>query len=96
MKKDDLARKLSRELFCTQGAALRMINKTIQIIEDALVDGEKVQLTGFGTFEVKNRAPRMGRNPKKNIPVPIPAKKVPYFTPGRELKGLVEGDYHII
>ena len=95
MNKDDVARKLSREIYCTQGHAQRVISKVFNIITDALIDGEKVQLAGFGTFEVKNRAPRMGRNPKKNIPVPIPAKKVPCFTPGKSLKDFVEGVYDI-
>ena len=92
MNKTDVALKLSRKIFCTQGRALYLIDKVTEIISDALAEGEKVQFADFGTFEVKDRAPRMGRNPKKNEPVPIPARKVPYFTPGKGLKSLVSGD----
>ena len=55
-----------------------------------LADGEKVQIIGFGTFEPRERAPRTGRNPKTNTPVPIPAKRVPFFKPGKPLKKMVE------
>ena len=61
----------------------------ISIISDALVSGDKVQLVGFGTFESKERAARVGRNPRANIPVNIPAKRVPVFKPGSTLKSAV-------
>ena len=58
-------------------------------ISAALADGEEVRLVGFGTFEVKRREARMGRNPKTKEPIPIAASKVPVFKPGKALKDVV-------
>lgn len=58
----------------------------IAIIGDALKSGDKVHLVGFGTFEVKECAPRKGRNPRTKEPVDIPASKQPTFRPGKILK----------
>jgi DNA-binding protein HU-beta len=66
------------------------LNAIIEVISDALAEGDKVQLVGFGAFEVKNRAERTGRNPKTKEPIKIPASKVPVFKPGRALKDAVE------
>ena len=55
----------------------------------SIISGDKVQLVGFGTFESKERAARVGRNPRANIPVNIPAKRVPVFKPGSTLKSAV-------
>ena len=52
--------------------------------------GEKVQLIGFGTFEVRNRAARKGRNPQTGVEIQIPASKVPAFKPGKALKDAVK------
>ena len=62
---------------------------TIDAITEALHQGEKVQLVGFGSFEVKNRAERMGRNPQTKEPIPIPASKAPVFKAGKALKDAV-------
>lgn len=67
-----------------------VLNSIIEVISDALAEGDKVQLVGFGAFEVKNRAERTGRNPKTKEPIKIPASKVPVFKPGRALKDAVE------
>lgn len=67
-----------------------VLNSVIEVISDALADGDKVQLVGFGAFEVKSRAERTGRNPKTKEPIKIPASKVPVFKPGRALKDAVE------
>ena len=58
---------------------------------DELVKGEKVQMVGFGTFEVAERAEREGRNPKTKEPMTIPASKSPKFKAGKALKDLVNG-----
>ena len=58
---------------------------------DALKEGEKVQLVGFGSFEVKKRAARIGRNPKTKEPIDIPASTVPVFKAGKVLKEVVSG-----
>ncbi|HKZ03039.1 MAG TPA: HU family DNA-binding protein, partial [Pyrinomonadaceae bacterium] len=58
-------------------------------IIDTLNQGEKIELRGFGSFRVRERGARRGRNPKTGDPVSIPAKRVPYFKPGKELKELI-------
>ena len=65
------------------------VNAAIEIISDALASGDKVQLVGFGAFEVKSRAERIGRNPKTKESIQIPASKVPVFKPGKALKDAV-------
>ena len=61
----------------------------ISVITDALAQEDKVQLVGFGSFEVKARAARIGRNPKTKESIKIPASKVPVFKPGKALKDTV-------
>ena len=65
------------------------LNAAIEVISQCLAEGEKVQLVGFGAFEVKSRAARTGRNPKSGLSIKIPASKVPVFKPGKALKDLV-------
>lgn len=59
-------------------------------IQEALANGEKVQLIGFGNFEVRTRAERKGRNPQTGEEIKIPASKVPAFKPGKALKDAVK------
>ena len=63
----------------------------VDTIAEALVQGEKVQLVGFGSFEVKSRAARTGRNPHTKEQIEIPASKVPVFKAGKALKDTVAG-----
>ena len=65
------------------------VTAALDVITAALEDGEKVQLVGFGSFEVKSRAARTGRNPKTKEPIEIPASKVPVFKAGKVLKDMV-------
>lgn len=65
------------------------INAAIDAITECLASGDKVQLVGFGVFEVKARAARIGRNPKTRETINIPASKVPVFKPGKGLKDAV-------
>ena len=67
------------------------INAAIDAISAALAQGDKVQLVGFGSFEVRARAARTGRNPKTKETIKIPASKVPVFKPGKALKDVVAG-----
>ena len=64
----------------------KVINAALETIVDALKADDKVQLVGFGVFEVKSRAERIGRNPKTKAEIVIPASKVPQFKPGKTLK----------
>jgi len=67
----------------------RGVNAFVDTIADALARGEKVTVTGFGTFEVRNRSARMGRNPQTGAPLHIPATKSPAFKSGKGLKDAV-------
>lgn len=67
------------------------LNAMIASVEDALVAGEKVVLVGFGTFEVKQRAERKGRNPQTKEEIIIPASKAPVFKAGKGLKDKING-----
>ena len=66
------------------------VNAVFDVIAKALADGDKVQLVGFGSFEVRPRAARVGRNPKTKETIKIPASKVPAFKPGKALKDTVK------
>ena len=65
------------------------VNAAIEVISQCLAEGDKVQLVGFGAFEVKSRAERIGRNPQTKEPIPIPASKAPVFKAGKALKDAV-------
>ena len=65
------------------------VTATLEAITAALKDGDKVQLVGFGSFEVKKRAARIGRNPKTNATIEIPASTVPVFKAGKALTDAV-------
>lgn len=67
-----------------------MVNALFDILAEALRKGERVELRGFGSFSVKHREARMGRNPKTGEAVHIPAKRLPYFKPGKELRERVD------
>ena len=66
-----------------------IVNTIFKSIVDALHNGEKVELRGFGSFRIRQRGPRKGRNPKTGATVNVPAKRIPYFKPGKELKELI-------
>ncbi|UCF38599.1 MAG: integration host factor subunit beta [Acidobacteriota bacterium] len=66
-----------------------IVQTVLDSIVDSLQEGEKVELRGFGSFRLRERSSRQGRNPKTGEKVFVPAKKVPYFKPGKELKELI-------
>ncbi len=66
------------------------VNASLETITETLVQGEKVQLVGFGAFDVKERGVRMGRNPKTKKEIEIPASRVPQFKAGKALKEAVD------
>lgn len=68
-----------------------IVNSIFDAIRDALAAGEKVELRGFGSFKVRERRSRDGRNPKTGEPVHVPPKTVPYFKPGKDLREQVNG-----
>ena len=86
MNKSDLIAAAAQQSGLAQKDAERCINAAIDTITAALVRGDKVQLSGFGTFEVSQRKARVGRNPRTRETVQIPATKVPAFKPSQSLK----------
>ena len=86
MNKTQLIDVVARESELTKKKAEIAVNAVLSAIENALADGEKVQIAGFGTFEVKERAERVGRNPATRETITIPASKHPAFTAGKALK----------
>ena len=91
MNKAELINVVSEAAEVPKKDAETVITATLDAITDALKEGEKVQLVGFGSFEVKARAARVGRNPKTKEPIEIPASKVPVFKAGKVLKDMVGG-----
>lgn len=89
MNKEEMISALAQETGMTKVDSEVALEAVLRIISDALVSGDKVQFIGFGTFESKKRAARVGRNPRANVPVNIPAKRVPVFKPGSTLKAAV-------
>lgn len=86
MTKADLVDLVAKKVNLTNKAARESVAAILDGIRDALKKGEKVVITGFGTFSVRNRAARKGRNPQTGAPIQIPAKKTPGFTAGKALK----------
>lgn len=86
MNKADLISTTAEKAGLSKKDTERAVNAAIDSITEALVAGDKVQLVGFGVFEVKNRAARMGRNPKTKEAIEIPASKIPVFKAGKSLK----------
>ena len=89
MNKTELIAAVAEQAEISKKDAEAAVTATIDVIAEALRKGEKVQLVGFGSFEVKTRAERMGRNPQTKEPIPIPASKAPVFKAGKPLKDAV-------
>ena len=90
MTKQQLVDALAREMGATKAEAQRLVDGFIKVITDALSRGEKVTVTGFGTYEVRQRAARMGRNPQTGETIQIPAQSTPAFRAGKSLKDAVK------
>ncbi len=89
MTKRDLIEVVSKKANLTSKAARDSVQVFLNSVRDALKRGEKVVITGFGTFSVRKRAARPGRNPKTGERITISARKAPGFTPGKTLKKAV-------
>lgn len=89
MTKAELVEDVARAAELTKKDAERLVELVFESIIETLNQGEKIELRGFGSFRVRERGARRGRNPKTGDPVDIPAKRVPYFKPGKELKELI-------
>jgi DNA-binding protein HU-beta len=84
LNKAELVEIVAKEAGTTKKDAEQIINSTMNSIIKQVASGEKVTLVGFGTFELRQRKARTGRNPKTNEPLHIPAKRVPGFKVGKE------------
>ena len=89
MNKTELIAAVAEKAELSKKDAEAAVTATIDAITEALVREEKVQLVGFGSFEIKSRAERVGRNPKTKETIQIPASKVPVFKAGKALKDAV-------
>jgi len=89
MNKSDLVAAMAAKTGDTKKSAEETLNAFVDVVTEALVKGEKVQLVGFGSFEVRKRAARKGRNPQTKEEIKIPASKAPVFKAGKALKDLV-------
>ena len=89
MTKAELVDQVARSTQLTKKHAEIMVNTVFDSIVDSLKDGEKIELRGFGSFRIRQRGSRIGRNPKTGAKVDVPSKSIPYFKPGKELRELL-------
>lgn len=89
MNKQELVSSVAEKSGLTKKDSEKAVNAVFASVEEALAKGEKVQLVGFGTFEVRERAARKGRNPQTGAEIEIAAAKVPAFKAGKALKDSV-------
>ena len=89
MNKSDLVAAMAAKTGDTKKSAEETLNAFVDVVTEALVKGDKVQLVGFGSFDVRKRAARQGRNPQTKEEIKIPASKAPVFKAGKALKDLV-------
>ena len=90
MNKNDVTAAMAKRANLTQNEAERALDAFLETLGNALRDGEKVQLLGYGTFEVRERAERRGRNPQTQEEMVIPATRVPVFKAGKILREIVQ------
>ena len=91
MNKADLVNSVSAQTGETKTVVSSIVDATIKTIVDSVVDGKKVSILGFGSFEPRDRSARQGLNPKTGEKIAIPAKRVPTFSAGKLFKDKVQG-----
>ena len=91
MNKADLVNSVSAQTGETKTVVSSIVDATIKTIIDSVVDGKKVSILGFGSFEPRDRSARQGLNPKTGEKIAIPAKRVPTFSAGKQFKDSVQG-----
>ena len=89
MTKAELVEEVARVSDLTKKHSESIVNTVFDSIVEALQKDEKIELRGFGSFRIRQRRSRQGRNPKTGDKVDVPAKRIPYFKPGKELKELI-------
>ena len=89
LNKQELVANVAEQASLTKKDAEKAVNAVFEAIKSALSEGDRIQLIGFGTFEVKDRKARKGRNPQSGEEIDIPASKTPVFKAGKALKDSV-------
>ena len=89
MNKTELIASVAQKSDLTKKDAEEAVKAVFEAVSESLKKGDKVQIIGFGTFEVRARKAREGRNPRNNKPIKIPASKTPAFKAGKQLKDMV-------
>ncbi len=92
MTKADLIEEVSRVVEMTRKDSEVIVESIFDSVVKALHNNDKIEIRGFGSFRTRQRQARIGRNPKTGERVEVPAKRIPYFKPSKELKDLVNGD----
>lgn len=89
MTKAELVEQVARDTLLTKKHAELVVNTVFDSIVQSLKEGDKIELRGFGSFRIRRRGARLGRNPKTGDHVAVPSKRIPYFKPGKDLKELL-------
>ncbi len=92
MTKSELIEEVARVSNLTKKHSEVIVNTVFQSIIEAMQKDDKIELRGFGSFRIRHRRSRQGRNPKTGDRVAVPAKKIPYFKTGKELKELINSN----
>ena len=92
MTKAELIEEVSRVVEMTRKDSEVIVEAIFDSVVRALRGGDKIEIRGFGSFRTRQRQPRVGRNPKTGARVDVPAKRIPFFKPSKELKDLVNGE----
>ncbi len=90
MNRSDLINALKEEANLSRKDSEKIVDTFFETITDTLASGERVEIRGFGSFTVKKYKPYTGRNPKTGVQIRVPAKKLPFFKVGKELKEMVD------
>jgi integration host factor subunit beta len=92
MTKAELVKKVASKIMLSRRQAEEVVNAMTQSISDSLAEGNKVEIRGFGSFRIRDRKARTARNPKSGEWLDVPAKKVPFFKAGSDLRKMVDGE----
>ena len=93
MTKAELIEEVSRAVQMTRKDSEQIVDTIFDSIVHALRSDDKIEIRGFGSFRTRKRQPRIGRNPKTGAKVDVPAKKIPFFKPSKELKDLINASH---
>src|SRR5713226_2200965 len=96
MTKADLIEEVSKMVELTRKDSEVVVDTSFDSIVHSLRSGDKIEVRGFGSFRNRQRKPRVGRNPKTGDRVDVPAKKIPFFKPSKELKDVVNSTADVV